>query len=75
MLNGLTLSQLSSQLTTFSNGPNGTTLYSATRSLIGPTGRANTQHLALPQTAAQFGQYLFVYGPQFFTAHIEQGHS
>ncbi len=70
VLNGLTLSQLSSELTTFSNGPTGTTLYSAARSLIGSTGRANTQYLALPTTPGQFGQYLFVYGPKFFSADM-----
>jgi Carboxypeptidase regulatory-like domain len=70
VLNGLTLSQLSSELDTFSNGPNGTTLYSAARSLIGTTGRANTQYLALPTTPGQFGQYLFVYGPKFFSADM-----
>ena len=62
ILNGLTYSQLSNALNTFSNGPSGTTLYSAARSLIGPTGRANAQYLALPETSGQFGQYLYVYG-------------
>ena len=70
VLNGLSLSQLSSELRTFSDGPTGTTLYSAARSLVGPTGRANTQYLALPQTPGQFGQYLFVYGPKFFSADM-----
>lgn len=70
VFNGLSLSQLSSELNTFSNGPNGTTLYSAARSLIGPTGRANTQYLALPSTPGQFGQYLYVYGPKFFSADM-----
>jgi hypothetical protein len=70
ILNGLSLSQLSSELATFSNGPNGTTLYSAARSLIGSTGRANTQYLALPETPGQFGQFLFVYGPKYFSADM-----
>lgn len=70
VLQGLSLSQLSGELATFSNGPNGTTLYSAARSLIGPTGRANIQYLALPETPGQFGQFLFVYGPQFFSADM-----
>ncbi len=70
ILNGMSLSQLETALTTFSNGPNGTTLYSAARSLIGPTGRANSQYLALPETPGQFGQYLFVYGPSFFSADM-----
>jgi hypothetical protein len=70
VLNGLSLPQLSSELTTFSNGPNGTTLYSAARSLIGTSGRANTQYLALPETPGQFGQFLFVYGPLFFSADM-----
>ena len=61
VLNDLTLSQLSSELTTFSNGPKDT-LYSAARTLIGSTGRANTQYLNLPVTPGQFAQYLFVYG-------------
>ncbi len=70
ILNGLTLSQLSSELSTFSDGPKGQTLYSAARSLISSTGRSNTQYLNLPQTPGQFGQYLFVYGPSFFSADM-----
>ncbi len=70
VLNDLTLSQLSSELTTFSDGPKGQVLYSAARTLIGSTGRANTQYLNLPSTPGQFAQYLFVYGPSFFSADM-----
>ncbi len=72
-LSGLSLSQLQSMMSSFSDGPRATTLYNADRSLVGADGRANPQYLSLPSTPGQFGQYLYVYGPKFFSADMAIG--
>jgi hypothetical protein len=70
ILTGMSLADLQAKLKSFSDGPRGTTLNSADRSLIGADGRANPQYLQLPTTPGQFGQPLFVYGPRFFSADM-----
>jgi hypothetical protein len=68
VLSGLSLSQLQDSLRSFSDGPRGTTLFSADRSVVGADGRANPQYLSLPTAPGQFGQFLYVAGPGFFSA-------
>jgi hypothetical protein len=70
ILAGMSLSQLQQSLRSFSDGPRGTTLYSADRGLVGADGRANPQYLSLPTTPGQFGQFLYVAGPSFFSADM-----
>jgi hypothetical protein len=68
VLSGMSLSQLQDALRSFSDGPRGTTLFSADRSVVGADGRANPQYLSLPTAPGQFGQFLYVAGPGFFSA-------
>jgi hypothetical protein len=36
-------------------------------SLLAPDGRANSQYLALPTIPGQYGQFLYIYGPWYFS--------
>jgi hypothetical protein len=68
VLNGLNYSGLSSAMKTFSNAPAGNnTLYFVDRKLIGADGRANSQYLAPASTPGQFGSFIYLYGPTFFS--------
>ena len=67
ILQGMSLSQLQGALNTFSPGPTGSTIYGVAPALVGADGRANTQTLSLPTNPGQFGQFLYVYGPSWFS--------
>ena len=69
-LNGLSVYQLQDMMQVYSNGPTGTTLYSADRSLVGADGRANSQFLALPTTPGKFGQLVYIHGPNYISADM-----
>jgi hypothetical protein len=70
ILNGLNVSQLQDKMKFFRNGPTGTTLSSADPSLVGADGRANPQFLALPTTPGQFGQIIYIYGPNYISTDM-----
>jgi len=70
ILNGLSVSQLRDMMQVFRNGPTGTTLSSADPSLVGADGRANSQYLALPTTPGKFGQFIYIYGPNYISADM-----
>jgi hypothetical protein len=70
ILNGLTVQQLEDMMQVFRNGPTGTTLSSADSSLVGADGRANSQFLALPTTPGKFGQFIYIYGPNYISADM-----
>ena len=70
ILNGLTVEQLQSMMQVIRNGPTGTTLSSADPSLVGADGRANSQYLALPSTPGKFGQFIYIYGPNYISADM-----
>ena len=70
VLNGLSVSQLQEMMQVFRNGPTGTTLSSADPSLVGADGRANPQYLALPTTPGQFGQFIYIYGPNYISTDM-----
>jgi hypothetical protein len=65
-LNGLTVDELEQKLRVRRDNPNGQTLLTDA-SLIGADGRSNPQYLALPNTPGQFGQFVYIYGPRYFS--------
>jgi hypothetical protein len=67
VLQGMSLSQFQGMLNTFSPGPTGSTIYGVAPSLVGADGRSNFQYLSLPTNPGQFGQFLYVYGPKWFS--------
>ena len=70
ILNGISVSQLREMMQVFRDGPTGTTLSSADPSLVGADGRANSQYLALPTTPGVFGQFIYIYGPNYISTDM-----
>jgi hypothetical protein len=70
VLKSLSVTQLQDMMKVFRNGPTGTTLSSADASLVGADGRANPQYLALPTTPGQFGQFIYIYGPNYISTDM-----
>jgi hypothetical protein len=68
ILNGMSLSDLRDKLLTSPRRvASGAALNLADPSLLAADGRANSQYLALPTTPGQFGQFLYIYGPWYFS--------
>jgi len=70
ILKGLSVSDLQEMMQVFRDGPTGTTLSSADPSLVGADGRANSQYLALPTAPGQFGQIIYLYGPNYVSTDM-----
>lgn len=68
VLNGLTVEDLQSMINV-RPGPNGG-VYFVDQRLIGSDGRANPDLLAPPTTPGAQGQYVYLYGPAFWTADL-----
>jgi hypothetical protein len=64
VLKGMSYSDLSAGLTTFSPGPNKNLLF-ADPKLVGADGRANPAYLGPPTTPGVFDSFLYMYGPTF----------
>jgi len=68
ILNGMTTAALQ-DLIQVDAGPNKNKSF-VDASLVGPDGRANTSILAPPTTPGQMGQYIYLYGPKYFSADM-----
>lgn len=67
-LTGMSLSDLRDKLLSGSaRVPSGTTLLRPDPTLIAADGRANSQYLSLPSIPGVFGQFLYIYGPWYFS--------
>jgi hypothetical protein len=65
---GVSLSQIQDSLTG-SQGPV-TNRYTVDTKLIGPDGRASTSYFITPSTPGQFGQFLYIYGKNYWSWDI-----
>jgi hypothetical protein len=68
ILNGMTTAALQN-LIQVGTGPNKNKSF-VDPSLVGPDGRANTSILAPPTIPGQMGQYIYLYGPKYFSADM-----
>lgn len=65
---GVTLDDIQNALNN-SQGPN-TNRYAIDRKFIGSDGRANPQYLITPSTPGQFGQFLYIYGKNYWSLDV-----
>jgi hypothetical protein len=68
VLNGITVKELQ-KLVKISPGTNGNVLFLDPK-LIGTDGRANPQYITYPTTPGELGQFVYLYGPGFWTADL-----
>lgn len=67
-LSGMSVSELRDKLLSAPRRvASGAALNRADPSLLAADGRANSQYLSLPTTPGQFGQFLYLYGPWYFS--------
>jgi hypothetical protein len=67
ILNGMTTSDLQKMVGVFKSGPD---VFFLDPSLVGRDGQANRSFLSPPETAGQFGAFVYLYGPKFVTADL-----
>jgi len=68
VLNGVTVDDLQKMINV-RPGPNGAVFF-VDEKLIGSDGRANPQYIAPPTTPGQQGQYVYLYGPGFWSVDL-----
>jgi hypothetical protein len=67
ILNGVTTSDLQKMVGVFKSGPD---VYFLDPRLGSDGGQANSSFLSPPETAGQFGAFVYLYGPKFVTADL-----